>query len=98
MAIQPHETQIIGRWINTAEGVKGNEACERIDRLTQEHLIKLAKTDGGWTTLYRDPSDGRLWERTYPQSGLHGGGPPVLYQISEAEAQQKYGAAVPAPS
>jgi len=43
-------------------------------------------------TLYRDPDDGRYWERTYPQSELHGGGPPELRVLATEDARQKYGA------
>jgi hypothetical protein len=31
-----------------------------------------------------------LWELTYPQSYLHGGGPPALYKIDENEAHKKF--------
>ena len=46
---------------------------------------------GAWETLFRDPDDGRYWERVYPQGDLHGGGPPQLQVIDEAEAKRKYG-------
>jgi len=56
-------------------------------------LRKLASADGGWSTLYCDPSDRRLWEMTYPQGDLHGGGLPVLRVIVREEAIRRYGAA-----
>jgi hypothetical protein len=49
---------------------------------------------GAWETLYRDPSDGRYWERTYPSGELHGGGPPALRCMTADEARRKYGAVV----
>jgi hypothetical protein len=43
-----------------------------------------------WETLYRDPNDGRYWERTYPHSDWHGGGPPCLTKITFDAAKEKY--------
>lgn len=86
-ALRREETRLIGN---------SDEPLERIHQLIDHHLERLAIADGGWSALYRDPGDGRLWELTYPESYKHGGGPPALFQVSETEAQQKYGAAVPA--
>ncbi len=93
MNIRSSETQITGHWHEEGGGVHGDAACERIHWLTRKHLEKIATTDGGWTTLYRDPGDGRLWERTFPHGDWHGGGPPALRVISEVEAHEKYGIA-----
>jgi hypothetical protein len=41
--------------------------------------------------LYRDPVTGRLWELTWPQSDLHGGGPPRLRLVQADEVRPKYG-------
>jgi hypothetical protein len=86
------ETEILGKWITSGEGVVGDEACERVHRLTAHYLVKLGiSTDGGaWDTLFRDPADGRFWERTYPQGHMQGGGPPALMNLSETDAQGKY--------
>jgi hypothetical protein len=46
------------------------------------------RADG--TVLYVDASDGRYWELIYPDSQLHGGGPPTLRNLSEASARKKY--------
>ncbi len=88
-ALRPEETRLIG---------STDETFERIHELVDHHLKRLGIADGGWSALYRDPDDGRLWEFTYPESYKHGGGPPALFQLNEAEAQEKYGAAVPAHS
>jgi Immunity protein 27 len=52
---------------------------------------KIGQDWSGWETLYRDPITGELWELTYPQSEMHGGGPRHLRIISLADAQLKYG-------
>lgn len=44
-------------------------------------LERLSSTDGGWRQLLRHPSDGALWELSYPQSDMHGGGPRLLVQL-----------------
>jgi immunity protein 27 of polymorphic toxin system len=46
---------------------------------------------GCWSKLYLDPVDGGYWELTYPQSEMHGGGPPQLVHISADAAKIKYG-------
>jgi hypothetical protein len=88
--LQQDETVLIGSWLQESGSVKGDEVCQRIEWLIKSHLTSLAKDSTGWETLYRDPNDGRLWERTYPQSELHGGGPPQLRLISVDEAITKY--------
>ena len=63
----------------------------RILSLVRKRLERLASTNAGWDTLFRDPRDGRLWELTFPEGSLFGGGPRRLSVISEADARQKYG-------
>lgn len=90
--LQPHETDLVGQWIFVGGEVKGDEACNRIEWLVSEVLeeVAISKEDGAWETLFRDPDDGRLWERTYPQSHMHGGGPPRLICLSPEQAKAKY--------
>jgi hypothetical protein len=61
----------------------------RAAALVQSELVKLASRVDLWTQLFRDPSDGRLWELSYPQSEMHGGGPPRF--ISPQEALSSFG-------
>ena len=86
------ETELIGKWLNANGEAQRDATCERIEWLTKHHLRKVAvsKQWGGWETLFQDPDDGRYWERTYPQSGMHGGGPPCLMIISPEIARKKY--------
>ncbi len=91
MEIAPIETLITGKWISQGGRVIADEGCSRIDKLVRSHLIKLADAMEGWDVLYRDPVDGRLWEHTYPQSHLQGGGPPQIRCLTPGEARTKYG-------
>jgi hypothetical protein len=86
--IQPDETDLLGSWITRDGRVVADGVSKRIQFLTESYLQKIS--GGGWETLYQDPADGRYWELTYPQSHLHGGGPPRLINLSEQQARAKY--------
>ena len=90
--LQPHETALTGHWVVVDRNVQADATCERINWLVTTHLNRLAigPQSGGWEVLFRDPNDGRYWEQTYPQSELHGGGPPQLLCLSEEVATAKY--------
>lgn len=90
--LDEHERDLLGSWILRDEAVEGDEVCKRIRWLTNEVLTKItfSREYGSWETLYLDPNDGRYWELTYPQSEMHGGGPPRLTSISLEEAKKKY--------
>jgi hypothetical protein len=92
MKISPGETLLTGKWVEHQGRVRADETCSRIEELVQCHLEELARDTSGWEVLYRDPSDERLWELSYPYSELHGGGPPQLRNIGLEEARAKYGA------
>ena len=89
--LQPSESQLTGHWIENDGQVIGDDVCQRIEWLVDSQLKQLAVDSSGWDTLLCDPSDGRLWERTYRQSEMHGGGPPQLKVISAEAARNKYG-------
>jgi hypothetical protein len=91
--LQPHETELVGEWVpGEAGGLVADETSKRIDWLIRTVLEKVADSPqwGAWETLFRDPRDGRLWERTYPRGEMHGGGPPRLALISADDAGAKY--------
>jgi hypothetical protein len=88
--ILPHESQIVGQWITGSGSVAADDSCARIETLVASHLIEVARSSDGWTTLYQDPDDARYWEHSYPQGHLQGGGPPSLIAISKYEASAKY--------
>jgi hypothetical protein len=89
-ALQPNETVLTGSWIDEGGSIKGDDICQRIEWLIKSHLKCLVKDSTGWDTLYRDPVDNRLWERTYPNGDWHGGGPPQLNVVSKEQASAKY--------
>lgn len=90
--IEPHETELTGNWVFEGGRMRDDDICERVSWLIQNYLVQLAYSrDGGaWETLFRDPRDGRLWERTYPRSEMHGGGPPQLVLLTLEQAAEKY--------
>jgi hypothetical protein len=88
MKIQPTETQLTGKWLSRDGRGVADETCVRIKGLVRSHLRQLGRDASGWDVLYRDPDDGRLWELSYPQSELHGGGPPQLRCLMLDEARK----------
>jgi len=91
MKIALSEVLLAGQWTTDRGRILADDTCHRIDELTRSHLKVLGRDSSGWDALYRDPDDGRFWELTYPQSHLHGGGPPQLRRLTLAEAKSKYG-------
>ncbi|MGQ0430294.1 MAG: Imm27 family immunity protein [Gammaproteobacteria bacterium] len=89
-----HETDLVGQWIAGSRKLKADTTCDRIGWLVSEYLVPLSADSGGWDELYRDPETGYLWERSWPQPELNGGGPPRLARIEPAAARAKYGQVV----
>jgi hypothetical protein len=81
---------LLGRWVVRDGRVFGDPTTERIEFLIQRCLRQFAEDSSGWTTLFIDPGDDRLWERTYPYGAMQGGGPPRLTLVSEQEARKRY--------
>ncbi|WP_043585648.1 Imm27 family immunity protein [Geminisphaera colitermitum] len=92
MKLQSHETDLVGKWIAEGRQVKADTTCERIEWLITHQLQQVAFSPqwGAWETLFQDPDDGRFWERTYPDSHMHGGGPPRLSVRSLEQVRAKY--------
>ena len=90
--LAPNETRLTGEWLFINGKMIGDENTSRIEWLLKNVLeeVRCSPVSGGWETLFLDPTDGRYWEHTYPQSYLHGGGPPELIHLSLVEAKQKY--------
>ena len=92
--IGPSEVLLTGQWILQGGRPVADDVCSRILALTQFYLVQVGRDASGWNTLYRDPADGRYWELSYPQSELHGGGPPQLRYLADEEAKANYGTQV----
>lgn len=90
--LMANETYIKGNWVVDCEGTHNDDNAERINFLIENVLEEIAihPEYGGWETLYRDPDDGRYWEKVYEQGEMHGGGPPSLRYIGDNEAIVKY--------
>lgn len=87
----PGEVDLRGDWlVRQDRSVVGDANEQRIEWLTTQKLEGIANDSSGWGTLYRDPRDGRLWELTYPQGEMQGGGPRRLHVLSRDEAAAKY--------
>jgi len=89
--IANRETEIRGKWIKVGGRVEADDQCRRIEDLVARHLREVGRDATGWDRLFVDPQHGRYWELTYPESELHGGGPPRLRNIQVSEARAKYG-------
>lgn len=94
-SLGPGETRLVGQWVVNEGATQADAVAKRIESLVRDSLVRVGVTTDGWDTLYRDPSDGRLWELIYIQSECHGGGPPTLALITAPDAGQKYGSVVP---
>ena len=88
--IHPNEREIAGRWAVDGKTPLADAASKRIEDLIANHLTELARTDDGWSVLYQDPDDKRMWELTYPNSDSQGGGAPHLQVVDQPYAARKY--------
>ena len=84
------EAELTGKWLFENGKVVGDEVEERICELVENRFTRLADREGGWVILHRDPVDRSLWELSFPQSGLHGGGPARLMRLTEDQARDLY--------
>jgi len=91
MKINSNEIEIRGNWIFIGSSVEADNETKRIEKLIRKYLIEVSVAGDGWEKLFQDPEDKRYWELTYPESEMHGGGAPLLRNISEMEAKKKYG-------
>lgn len=93
----PNETEVRGRWIGGGRDhgrPVEDESCRRVWALVDDGLVRAGADSSGWNILHIDPSDGRYWELSFPESSRHGGGPPALAVISRDDAERRYGVAI----
>jgi hypothetical protein len=72
--------EIIGKWIFKNGEVITDSNCKVIESMIKNDLTKLETSDDGWTIRYKG-NDGEIWELSYPESELQGGGPPRLLLV-----------------
>lgn len=84
-SISTEEKIITGKWLLHNNKMIGDDNTKRIEWLIKNSLIHIKDISNGWESVYKDPNDMRIWKLTYPQSHLHGGGPPQLINISLEE-------------
>jgi len=75
--------KIIGSWKDVNGSVVADENCNMIERLILEKLVHFADDISGWNKLYMHNIDMSLWELTYSESDLQGGGPPTLTSVKK---------------
>lgn len=81
------ETELVGMWLDLGIKVTGDAVSDRVEWLTATRLEKLAENGELLAELYRDPRDGRLWEKILPFPG----GPPTLRVLSPMKAAERFG-------
>ena len=57
---------------------------------TQDKCEKITFDDSGWETLYKEIGTQQYWHLSYPESGNHGGGEPLVSIIKKADAVKKF--------
>ena len=72
--------EIIGKWIFKNGKVIADSNCNIIESMIKNDLTKLESNDDGWTIRYKG-NDGGIWELSYPENHLQGGGPPKLVLV-----------------
>ncbi len=85
--LKEHETELVGMWLDLGLKVTGDAICDRIEWLTDTRLERLSKNGELLAELYRDPNDGRLWEKILPFVD----GPPTLRVVTPAAAAERFG-------
>jgi hypothetical protein len=73
---------LVDQWIMRGSRMSLEGDARDIDALLSNELIRMTATDGGWRILYRHRTTGALWELSYPQSEMHGGGPRRLRELT----------------
>jgi Immunity protein 27 len=91
--LRADETNLNGAWVTVGGQMIADATCRQIEWLTKHYVRKITDSSRpeGWETAYQDPKDGRYWEKTYPQSEMHGGGPPRPHVLTTDEYSRRYG-------
>lgn len=84
------DEMLVGGWRQEGSRKVADEVAAHINWLVENDLKHLADSEDGWSRLFVDTSDGRLWELSYDASSSHGGGLPSLRHLTSADASQRY--------
>ncbi|WP_200974468.1 Imm27 family immunity protein [Echinicola sp. 20G] len=76
------EKEIIGKWVFKDGKTVADANCHLIESMIKNDLKEFENSEDGWTRRYKH-ANGSIWELTYPESHLHGGGPPKLSRIEK---------------
>ena len=90
MKLKPNEIELRGSWKLEGTSMNADAICVRIESLITNYLVKISEDDSGWDKLFQDPEDKRYWELSYPEGEMHGGGAPLLINLSLQKAKEKY--------
>lgn len=74
------EKEIIGKWVFKKGKMVADANCHLIESMIINDLKEFENSEDGWAIRYKH-TNGSIWELTYPESHLHGGGPPKLTRI-----------------
>ena len=74
------EKELIGKWVFKDAKIVADSICELIETMIKNDLTEIETSENEWTKRYQH-TDESIWELTYPESHLHGGGPPKLTRI-----------------
>jgi hypothetical protein len=85
------ETEVTGEWRPVGGKMIAGDTYLAIHDLVSDQLVKRAVDSSGLYVFCREPQDTRLWELSYPQSEMHGGGPPELKCVSEIAPRWSFG-------
>jgi len=85
--LKAEEKELVGMWLDLGVKVTGDAVSDRVEWLTADRLEKLAENRELLAELYRDPRDGRLWEKILPFAG----GPPTLRFLTHSTAAERFG-------
>jgi len=91
LLIQPGETVLQGLWIDLGSRMEKDVSWQRIEWLVSEHFEELACLEDSQDCLYRDPTDGRLWELFPVRPELGEQSPPHLAVIAPQTAAERFG-------
>ena len=77
-----NKKEIIGNWDFKNGEIIADSNCKLIESMIKNELKEIMTSENGWTKQY-EGKDGIIWELTFPQSHLQGGGPPKLTRIKK---------------